>query len=194
LNSMLILFGLGNPGEKYIKTRHNIGFRLLEVFARENNFPDFSVSKRFSAETSEGLIGKNKVILIKPLTFMNNSGKSVSEITSYYKKGQGELIVIHDDIDLPFNKIRIVRNRGAAGHKGVESVIKGLETKDFIRIRVGINSGGTDFKHKQAEDFVLKNFNKKEEKSLKEISEKVIDAITILMDEGLEKSMSLYNR
>ncbi len=138
---MLILFGLGNPGEKYIKTRHNIGFRLLEVFAKENNFPDFSVSKKFSAETSEGLIGKNKVILVKPLTFMNSSGKSVSETTSYYKKWQGELIVIHDDIDLPFGKIRIVRNRGAAGHKGVESVIKGLETKDFIRIRVGINSG-----------------------------------------------------
>lgn len=154
---MVIIVGLGNPGKKYLNTRHNIGFETIDQFAKENKFPEFKMAKKFNA-----LISKEKeVILAKPQTFMNNSGQPIKALFSFYKPK--ELIIIHDDIDLSLGKIRISKNRGSAGHKGVESTIKELGTKNFIRIRIGIQpEKGIP---QNVEKFVLQKF-KKQEKEL----------------------------
>jgi len=162
---MTIIVGLGNPGGKYKNTRHNLGFRIVDEFAQENNFPNFRLAKKFNALVSE----KEKVILAKPQTFMNNSGKSVKKITINYKLQTINLIIVHDDIDLALGKIRISKNRGSAGHKGVESIIKELGTKDFIRLRLGIHPQTTREPVPDTEKFVLRKFDKEEEKIIKEV-------------------------
>ena len=127
---MTIIIGLGNPGEQYKNTRHNVGFMAIDQFANENNFPTFILQKKAKALVSE----QNDVILIKPQTFMNDSGKSVREITK--NKPADSLVVIHDDIDLPLGKIKIVKERGSAGHRGVESIIQSIGNDGLIRVRI----------------------------------------------------------
>ncbi len=186
---MILVVGLGNPGKKYEKTRHNIGFRVIDQLKPLN------------------LKG---VALIKPKTFMNNSGKAVKSLLKEYKLKPESLIIIHDDIDLPLAKIRIVKNRGGAGHKGVESIIKELKTKNFIRLRVGIQP--KTGKPKNLEKFVLQKpneakpseagdetksqrpFNKEEEEIVKEVIKKTAEAIDFFLKEGLEKTMSQFNK
>jgi len=154
----MIIVGLGNPGKKYNNTRHNIGFEILDQIKETDNFPDFKLSKKFKALISE----KDKIILVKPQTFMNLSGKSVKIIASFYKTK--DLIVIHDDIDLVIGKIKISRNKGSAGHKGIESIIKEIG-KDFTRIRIGIQP--KKGKPADTESFVLKKFKKQELEEIK---------------------------
>jgi len=167
---MYLIFGLGNPGEKYQNTRHNIGERIVEEL--------------------ESLNWAN-VILVKPTTFMNESGKAVKLLTKRYPLNADKLIVIHDDIDLPLGKIKISKDSGSAGHKGVASIIESLGTKNFIRLRIGILP---EFgKPKNVESFVLKKFTKKEEKILEEILEKSSEAIKTILKEGLEKTMNEFN-
>lgn len=183
---VMIIVGLGNPGKKYTNTRHNVGFRAIDEFARENNFPDFRLAKKYNTLISE----KDDILLLKPQTFMNESGKSVKKLVE--ARPRRNLVVIHDDIDLPLEKIKIVKNRGAAGHKGVESIIREIGTKDFIRFRIGI-------KPKQyyrlcvTEKFVLQKFSKEEEEVIKEVIKKAVEAIELTLKQGLEKAMSKYN-
>jgi PTH1 family peptidyl-tRNA hydrolase len=188
---MKLIIGLGNPGEKYQNTRHNIGFRAIDSIQKENSFPDFAFSKKFNAEISEGTINNEKTILAKPQTFMNNSGKSVKLFVSHYKLPITNLFLIHDDIDLLLGNIRISIDRGAAGHKGVNSIIKELKTKKFTRIRIGIQPKSG--KPKGAEKFVLQKFDKGEENSLKETIKKTAEAIKAVLEEKLEKVMNKYN-
>ncbi len=166
-----LIIGLGNPGKKYSNTRHNIGFEIIDKLSEKNNFPEFRFSKKFDALISE----KDNIILVKPQTFMNQSGKSVRAITSFYKTK--ELIVIHDDIDLLLGKIRVSENRGGAGHKGVESIIKHLGTKDFTRIRIGIQP--EKGKPNNVEKFVLQRFKKEE---IKQIKKEAIKKLSQLLD------------
>ncbi len=168
---MILIVGLGNPGRKYQKTRHNIGFRIVDELKSLN---------------------LKNVILEKPKTFMNESGKSVKSLTTNYKLQTTNLIVIHDDIDIPLGKIRIVKNRGSAGHKGVESIVRELGTKNFARFRIGIlpKTG----KPKNPEKFVLQKFNKEEEKIVKEVIKKTAEAIKLTIKEGLEKVMNRFNK
>ena len=168
---MILIVGLGNPGEKYQKTHHNIGFRIIDELKSLN---------------------LEKTILAKPQTFMNLSGKAVKSLMRKYKIAINNLWVIHDDIDLPLGKIRIAKNRGAAGHKGVESIIKEIGSKNFIRFRVGIQPKLG--KPKNPEKFVLQKFNKQEEKIAKEVIKKTADAIEFTLKQGLEKSMSQMNQ
>jgi len=218
---MFLIVGLGNPGRKYQETRHNIGFqvvdelrsslhfataRVVDEFARENknNFPKFKFAKKFNAEISEGILGGEKILLAKPQTFMNLSGKSVKTLMSFYKITRPVFVAVHDDMDIPLGKIRIVKNRGAAGHKGVESIIKELKNKNFIRFRVGIQP--KTGKPKNVEKFVLQKpseagdetksqrpFNKEEEKLVKEVIEKTAEAIEMTIIKGLEKAMNKFN-
>jgi len=152
---MMLIVGLGNPGKKYEKTRHNIGSRIVGELESLN---------------------LSNVILAKPTTFMNDSGRAVKILNTKYRIQNTNLWVIHDDIDLPLGKIKIVKNRGSAGHKGVESIIKELGTKNFNRIRIGICPEAG--KPKQVDKFVLQNFTKKEEKILKEVIQTVIEKIS----------------
>ena len=181
---MFSIIGLGNPGAKYENTRHNIGFRIIDEFSRKNNFPDFHFAKKYNAEISEGNLDNEKCILAKPQTFMNNSGRVVKSLMSVLRPG---LMVAHDDIDLPLGKIKISIGRGSAGHKGVESIIRELKTKNFVRFRIGIcpKTG----KPKNPEKFVLEKFTKEEEKTAKEVIKKTVEAIELALKEGLEKSM-----
>ncbi len=135
---IIIVIGLGNPGPKYENTRHNAGFAALDLFAEENGFPLFSTPKRLRLEISEGSIDGQRVVLVKPMTFMNLSGLAVKETIMKYGLKNYRLIVVHDDIDIPLGKAKVSKNRGPGGHNGVSSIIKELGTKDFTRVRIGI--------------------------------------------------------
>jgi len=188
---MVLIVGLGNPGGKYEKTRHNVGFRIIDEFKKKNNFPDFNFEKKFDAETSEDIIDSKKIILAKSQTLMNNSGQTVKKLMDYNKLQIDNLWVINDDIDISLGNIKISKESGSAGHKGVESIIDNLKSKDFIRLRIGIQP--QKGKSKNIEKFVLQKFNKEEEKILSEIIPKVTEAIEIAIKDGTEKAMNLYN-
>jgi len=150
---MKLIVGLGNPGKKYEKTRHNVGFRIIDALIDK--------------------ISDKNIVFLKPDTFMNNSGKAVQNALAYYKIPAENLYVVHDDIDLPFNTIKVSRDSSSAGHKGVQSIIDELKTKDFTRIRIGIKPEHIV----DTTEFVLKKFTKAEEKQLKEITKKAVDII-----------------
>ena len=137
-SDQIIIVGLGNPGSKYDGTRHNAGFEVLDLFAKGNEFPPFSSPAKLRFEVSEEMIDGQRVILVKPLTFMNLSGWGIKEAIAKLGLKSYRLVVVHDDIDIPIGKVKVSKNRGPGGHKGVVSVIKELGTKDFTRIRVGI--------------------------------------------------------
>jgi PTH1 family peptidyl-tRNA hydrolase len=193
---MKIIVGLGNPGKKFEKTRHNLGFMVLDRFARKNKFPKFEMRKEFLAMVSEKKIEKEKIILAKPQTFMNNSGLAVKRIleklrTSNIEPLTSNLLVIHDDLDISFGKIKISFGRGSAGHKGVQSIIDEIGTKDFVRFRIGIRKEEEGIRKKE---FVLEKFNKKEEKVLKKVIEMACQAIEMAIKEGIEKVMQEFNK
>lgn len=166
---MIIIVGLGNPGAKFNHTRHNAGFEVLDFFSKENEFP------------------KNEVMLLKPQTFMNESGKAVKEILK--NKNEPVLVVVHDDIDMPLGKIKLSKDSSSGGHKGVQSIIEHLGTQNFIRLKIGIATGD----HK-AEDVVLQKFSPQEKEILNEVIKKSAEALKKLIDEGLEKAMNQYNK
>ena len=182
---MLILVGLGNPGKKFDNTPHNAGFEALDFFAQKNDFPEFEFSKKYNSLISE----KDDVLLAKPQTFMNESGVSVKEILK--NKKEATLLVIHDDIDLPLGKIKFSQGNGAGGHKGVDSIIQHLGSKDFIRLKIGVGKEGEKI---PAEEIVLKKFTKEEQEILQRIMEKSAQALNLLIEEGIEKTMNEYNR
>jgi PTH1 family peptidyl-tRNA hydrolase len=201
---MKIIVGLGNPGKKFEKTRHNLGFIVLDRFSRKNKFPKFEMKREFLAEIAEKKILKEKIILAKPQTFMNNSGLAVKRILEKLRTFNigpltSNLWVIHDDLDIPFGKIKISFGRGSAGHKGVQSIINEIGTKNFVRFRIGIKPN-SKFKMQNAklkfkiQNFVLEKFNKNEEKILKEVIEMVCRAIEMAIKEGVEKAMSEFNK
>lgn len=176
----MTIFGLGNPGIEYEHTRHNIGARVL------------------GALTEQGNKNKNKVTLVRPTTFMNQSGETVVKIIKN-KKTAANLIVIHDDLDLPLGKFKISFGRGAGGHRGVESIIKKLKTKDFIRLRVGIAPTTPSGKlkkpvgEKAVIDFILGKFKPPEELKLKKLILKLVEALETLLTDGLQPAMNRFN-
>jgi len=190
---MKIIVGLGNPGRKFEKTRHNLGFMVLDRFSKKNKFPKFKMKKEFLAMVSEKKIGKEKIILAKPQTFMNSSGNSVKLLTRTFNLEPKNLFVIHDDLDIPFGKIKISFGRGSAGHKGVQSIIDEIGTKDFVRFRIGIGTANNKAASNK-EDFVLQKFNKNEEKVLKKVFEMACRAIEMAIKEGIEKAMGEFNK
>ncbi len=166
---MKLIIGLGNPGEEYKKTRHNAGFLAVDKIANSISaqggpalgwqFPSFSIQQKFNAEISNGIIDNEKIILAKPQTFMNNSGQAVKAIINYYKIDPKDIIVIHDDLDIPLGEYKISKNKNSGGHKGVQSIIDHLGTKDLSRIRIGIM---VEDKKTPTEKFVLERFSKEE--------------------------------
>lgn len=159
---MILIVGLGNPGAEYQKTRHNVGFTALDEFAKIHEFSPFTLSKKHSSLISEGVLDQVKVTLAKPQTFMNNSGKAVKSLLPKFSLDTTKpgLVVIHDDIDIPLGKVKVSRGSGSAGHKGVDSIIQTLGTKDFTRIRIGILPQAG--KPEDVESFVLRRFSPSE--------------------------------
>lgn len=195
---MKILIGLGNPGRKFQKTRHNLGRSIVNNWKEKHDFPDFKLNKKFKTLVSKDTSREEKIILALPETYMNLSGKSVKSLTTKHKIKTINTWIIHDDIDIPLGKIRIVKNKGAAGHRGVQSIIDTMGTKNFIRFRIGIKPKTKDKEQKtrirNLDEFVLRKFNKSEEKVLKKIIRESIKAIDMALKAGLEKAMQEYNK
>ena len=192
-----IIAGLGNPGEEYINTRHNTG-RIILDFVRKEYGDDFEFNKKLNSEVCDAKIGKEKVVLIAPDTFMNLSGKAIAPLVKSIKAAE-KLVVIYDDFNLPLGKIRISYNRSSGGHNGVESIIKAVKTEAFVRIRIGTAPENTKGNAKpingeeKIEKFILGKFKEDEMKELKKIGKTVAEAVEVLVKEGREKAMSLFN-
>lgn len=184
---MYIIAGLGNPGKKYEQTRHNMGFLAVDFLAEKY---DIKVNKiRFRALTGEGRIAGQKVLLLKPQTYMNLSGESVRLALEYYKVSPQELIVIYDDIDIQAGMIRI-RKKGSAGtHNGMRNILYHIRTEDFPRIRVGIGSG----RKEDMINYVTGSVPKDEITLLKEAADKASCGAACIVEKGIEKAMNEYN-
>ncbi len=174
---MLLIAGLGNPGPKYEKNRHNIGFRAVDAIARRHGFgPERA---RFHGLVSEGRLGNEKVMLLKPQTFMNESGVSVSEAANFFKLGPNEVYVIYDEIDLAPMKVRVKAGGGAAGHNGIRSITAHYG-KDFMRVRLGVGHPGNK---NMVPGYVLKDFPKADEPWVEAVVDAVADAAPFLAEE-----------
>lgn len=195
---MFYIVGLGNPGEEYENTRHNAGRIVLDVICRKIEAEDFENKKNLQALVSEGKIGKEKVTLIAPETFMNKSGLSVKSLITSVKKAHN-LVVIYDDLDLPIGTMKISFDRGTGGHKGLDSIMKQIKTGEFVRFRVGISPKTATGKTKKpsgaamVEKHILGEFREPEIAELKKIGKKAVEALEILVSEGLQKAMTTMN-
>lgn len=183
---MYIIAGLGNPGSKYENTRHNMGFKAIDAMASEFGI-DVNRAK-FKGLIGEGRIGSEKVILLKPQTYMNLSGQSVREIMNFYKIPEESLIVIYDDFDLPIGSIRVRKSGGPGTHNGMKSVVQELGSRKFPRVRVGI--GSSDGSTIQ---FVIGKVGKDEQQILNEAAEAAASAAADIIRIGIENAMNIHN-
>lgn len=196
---MKLIIGLGNPGPEHETTRHNIGFMVVDKLARELGITTAIWEK---SDKHKALVAKiSDVILVKPLTFMNNSGITVKSLVDFYKLTPFDVWVIHDDIDLPLGKIRIREKGGSAGHNGVTSIMTHLKSDDFVRFRLGIGRGkestgrseNKNLHHRAVIGFVLSHFGRGEAGSLKHLVDHAVKAVQIGLTEGLDKAMNRFN-
>lgn len=185
---MYYIVGLGNPGIQYENTRHNAGFITIDYLARKYSIDVRKI--KFKSLIGQGVISGQKVMLVKPQTYMNNSGEAIREIYKYFDFDHDKLIVIYDDIDIDFGSIRI-RKKGSAGtHNGMKSIIYNLEFDDFPRIKVAV---GKKPSYMDLANFVLSGFSKQEAKIIEEEVMLTSDAIEMILEEGIEKTMSMFN-
>jgi PTH1 family peptidyl-tRNA hydrolase len=184
---MKVVVGLGNPAKKYEKTRHNAGFMVIDRFSRVSEIKLHN-GKHLSL-FGTGEIGSERVLLVKPLTYVNRSGRAIRSFMHYYSFDPQDLLVIYDDMDLNLGKIRIRSEGSAGGHKGVESIILAIGSRDFSRIRIGIGKGDTG----PDTDFVLGKFSKDEEPVIERAIERSVAAIEIIIREGLSAAMNMFN-
>lgn len=183
------MVGLGNPDKKYRNTRHNTGFIAVDAMARELGV-EIS-KKKFDSLTAETVIQDEKVLLIKPQTYMNLSGVAVEKAASFYKIPPEHIIVIFDDISLPVGKLRIRRKGTHGGHNGIRSIIDYLQSENFPRIKVGI--GERPNPHYDLADWVLSTFKEDEMKGIQEVSSHCLDIVKLIIDNNIEQAMSKYN-
>ena len=189
---MKIIVGLGNPGLKYEFTRHNTGFRIVDHLAREIE-TEFKKVKSYYSLISRGIINDHKVILVKPQTFMNLSGRAVSKVVSYYKISFRDLLIVYDDLNLDLGQLRIRKEGSAGGHKGMESIMQYLHSEEIPRLRVGIGNSSTNFNF-DCVSYVLSNFNHDEEGKINDTIKLSTEAIKTVIDDSFEKAMRKYNR
>jgi peptidyl-tRNA hydrolase, PTH1 family len=191
---MKLIVGLGNPGFLYARNRHNIGFMCVSHLAKVHKI-DFD-RKQGHARTGIGNIGRYKVVVARPQTYMNASGESVSALLQRLNISPADLIVIHDDLDLPTGKIRLRLGGSSGGHKGIDSIIAHIGTQDFYRVRVGIGRPEADnlpVKEESVIDYVLTDFTSEEKKIIDETIPKVSEAIALLLSKGIAAAMNKYN-
>ncbi len=194
----MLIVGLGNPGKEYEKTRHNAGRIILEYIAKANDFLDWKNDMKTKSLRAKGEVDSEKFDFMLPETFMNNSGNAVTPIIDGPKKLKN-LVVVYDDLDIPVGSLKISFNRSSGGHNGLESVIKRVKSKEFVRIRIGVSPHtptGKLRKPKGEKDvlkFLLGNFKDDELKEIKKLSKKVSEILVLISAEGKDKAMSLYN-
>jgi len=194
----MLIVGLGNPTDEYAKTRHNAGRIILEFIAKAQDFSEWKSDMKTKSLRAKGEIEKEKFDFMLPETFMNNSGNAVAPIIDGPKKLKN-LVVIYDDLDIPVGSIKISFNRSSGGHNGLESVIKRVKSKEFVRIRIGVSPHTPTGKLKKPSGeaavlkFLLGDFKDDELKELKKLSKKITEILTCLSIEGKDKAMTLYN-
>jgi PTH1 family peptidyl-tRNA hydrolase len=187
-----MVVGLGNPGLQYEFSRHNIGFKIIDNLAL-NIETEFKRVKSYDSLVSRGKLMNHKLILVKPQTYMNLSGESVSKIVSYYRISFPDLLIVYDDLNLELGQIRIRKRGSAGGHKGVESIIQYLNSEDIPRLRIGIGKPSINSNFDYA-SYVLSNFNNNEKDKISEVIQLSTEAIKTVIEDGLEKAMRKYNR
>lgn len=211
---MYIIVGLGNPGEEYKNTRHNVGRMLVEYFAKnaekiaekldtkkaakQTGFDEFSFNKKYNSQCVTGEVNGEKVMLLLPDTFMNKSGKALETLITSVKKAEN-LIVIHDDLDLAIGRGKILFNRGSGGHKGIESIVRTIKTEAFARLKVGVCPTTPTGKPKKPTgdkllDFIVGPFKPAEMDEVKDVIKSGAEALYVLINEGREKAMSQFNK
>ncbi|MEK7510925.1 MAG: aminoacyl-tRNA hydrolase [Patescibacteria group bacterium] len=193
-----VILGLGNPGGEYTKTRHNAGRMVAELLANEKGFA-FAVKKSAHALVAEGVLGKEKVVIALPETMMNLSGKTAAALVKS-KPAAKKLLVIRDELDMPLGAIKMtVPGRGSGGHKGIESIMRALKTKDFVQMKIGISPATPKGKLRKPEagedvvSHVLGKFSPKEELLLKKTLARAAEAAQLFVEEGIEKAMLVAN-
>ncbi len=189
---MKLIAGLGNPGDQYQKTRHNIGFMAVHKLQKTLEFPEFKIEQKFDAAISEGTLENEKVILAQPLSHMNNSGIPVQKIIHYFKIKPEDCVVICDDLDTEFGKIRIRKNGGPGTHNGLKSVTEHIG-RDYIRIKMGIENRPADSTKPNTTSYVLDQFNKAESQKLPELIERAGSAARTILVDGIDCAMNKYN-
>jgi PTH1 family peptidyl-tRNA hydrolase len=181
-----LVIGLGNPGSRYANTRHNAGFFVVDELARRYNAPESR--KRFKGEVSEARRGSSRVILVQPQTYMNDSGITVREVVQWYKPDLSQVLIVVDDLDIPFGELRLRQRGSAGGHNGLKSIIGTMGTQDFARLRVGIGRGRS-----ATVSHVLSRFAPDEEAVLPELLAKAADVVELWMDRGVIEAMNVAN-
>ena len=196
--TMYIIVGLGNPGAEYTETRHNIGRMVLDALIKKNKFEGLDKNKKINALTTEVKIGKEKVLILAPETFMNKSGAAVLPLVKT-KKAAEQLIVVRDDLDLPLGRMKITFNRSSGGHRGVESIVKSIKTEAFVQVKVGISPSTASGKLKKPTgdnvlDFIIGNFKKPEMEKVKKIAKTAAEAVEMIVADGRESAMGEFNQ
>ncbi|MBI5405680.1 aminoacyl-tRNA hydrolase [Candidatus Kaiserbacteria bacterium] len=193
-----VIVGLGNPGKEYEKTRHNAGRSAVELVAKQEGFDDFVFNKTANALVAKGAIGGENATLVLPETMMNLSGKAVVAFVKSPKAAKN-LLVVHDDLDLPLGTIRMVFGRGSGGHKGVESIMRAIKTKDFARLRIGVAPTGKKNQAKKLKDeekvikHVIGKWKPTEEADVKKVLKKAAEATRLFVTEGIESATQFAN-
>ncbi len=198
---MYYIVGLGNPGEEYANTRHNIGWLALDAFIKTVQLPEVVSVRHASGRVSEGVVGGTSVTVLYPDTFMNHSGTAVRKLVD--KGAASSLVVIYDDVDIPLGDIKVSFGRGSGGHNGVESIMKSLDTKDFIRVRIGVaKTGFWPWEKGQVKRpaggealsrHVLGKFSRRESDALTQGLERTTAALRLILTDGYVKAMNQYN-
>jgi PTH1 family peptidyl-tRNA hydrolase len=190
---MYLVVGLGNPGRQYAGNRHNVGFQIVDQLAARAGAsapPSGSIAK-YGAELVEIKLGKERVLLCKPMEFMNVSGQAVQRVAGFYKIPMANTVVVHDELDLPFARLKLGAGGGHGGHNGLRSVLAELGTADFVRVRVGIDRPPAGW---DAADYVLANFTGAEQKKLPALRDLAADAVEEIVARGLNLAMNKFNK
>ncbi len=188
MHDAYLIVGLGNPGRKYKKTRHNTGFMVVDLISEQTG--GHFTKGRGAYKYATAVLSANKVVIAKPTVYMNNSGIAVRELTEYFKIRRSNLLIIYDDVDLPFGTIRLKGKGGAGGHNGVKSIIQHLQSNEFARLRIGILN---DYAKFDMTTFVLTTFSADERKKVPDILIKSAEAGKSFVTKGLDKTMNEYN-
>jgi PTH1 family peptidyl-tRNA hydrolase len=182
-----IIVGLGNPGIPYRTTRHNIGFQVVDRLAKINHIP--IRTRRFKSLYGTGWIDSQEAVLVKPMTFMNRSGGAVKKAAKFFHLGMDDLVVVHDDLDLPFGRLRFKQRGRDGGHQGVRSIIESMGGNDFLRLKVGIGRPPVGM---DTVEYVLEIFDRIEQSQLDGILSQAAEALKVVLLEGVEKAMNRY--
>lgn len=189
---MKLICGLGNPGSEYERHRHNVGFMVVDELCRRAKV-DLSQQK-FHARTGQGSLGGERVLFVEPQTFMNRSGLSVAEAARFYKIAPADVLVIHDELDLPFGRVQLKAGGGAGGHNGLRSMIELLGNDGFHRVRFGIGKPEGPNAKDRVVGHVLANFSSEEGKDLSSLIDRAADASEMWARDGLQKAMNAFNK